>query len=114
MAPAPKLAESVVAPKPTPKPEYAPKPTERVVASKPATPSRPTIAPESQPTKQRLSLSDEAKLASAQKGSKKKIDALTIVALIAFGLAILSLIWGALPADDRIDLDVTPIEQTAE
>ncbi len=120
VAPEPKVAPKVAAPikpaiAPEPKPTPAPQPAEEVVTPKPAAPARPvaavkpTVAPE--PAKQRLSLSDEAKAQVSKSAPRKKVDGITIVAILALALALLSLIWGAIPSNDPITLD---IEQVAE
>lgn len=44
----------------------------------------------------------------------KKVDALTIVALVAVAMALLCLIWGAITPSDNIELEVEQIEQVAE
>ena len=119
VAPESKVAPKVAAPvkpavAPEPKPAPAPKPAESVVSPKPAAPARPvapkpTAAPE--PAKQRLSLSDEAKAEALKSTPRKKVDGITIIAILALALALLSLIWGAMPSRDQITLDV---EQVAE
>ena len=117
--------EDIVVPKPatTPAPARV-KTTKPITPEKPAEPVRPVvtskptpkaagITSEPQPEKKPLSLSDEAKLAS-HRAPKKKFDIVTIFAIIALGLAILSLIWGAMPNRDKVDLDIEPIEQMTE
>ena len=121
------LEDDVVAPepvrpavaKPTPAKVEAPK---VAAAEKPAEPARPVVtpkptpkpAPAPQPEKKTLSLSDEAKQAAAHSAPKKKFDLITIIAFVALGLALLSLIWGMIPSRDRVELDVDAIEQVAE
>ena len=118
------LEEEFVAPeparpaavKPAPAKVEAPKPA---ATEQPTEPARPVVtpkpapkpAPAPQPEKKTLSLGDEAKQAAAP---KKKIDIITIIAFVALGLALLSLIWGAIPARDRVELDLEPMEQMAE
>jgi cell division septation protein DedD len=103
--------------KPAPVKVEAPKPT---TTEKPTEPVRPTVAPKPtpkpapQPEKKTILLSDEAKQSAANTAPKKKIDIITIIAFVALGLALLSLIWGAIPARDRVELELEPIEQVAE
>lgn len=118
---APKPQEPMVqqAPKPqAPKPE-APKPAEVAeqsgtqVATKRAD-SR-TEEEQSNPLGRLLHRreSDEQE-ATERKSSikahlpRKKMDGLTIVAFIALLLALISLIWGAIPSGENLDVDVTP------
>lgn len=43
--------------------------------------------------------------------TRKKLDGITIVAIVALCLALFSLIWGLIPSNDRVEVDV---EQVAE
>ena len=42
--------------------------------------------------------------------TRKKIDGITIAAFVALLLALLSLIWGAIPSGDRVEVNVEPTE----
>ena len=43
---------------------------------------------------------------------EKKMDGITIVALVALAMAFLALIWGMIPSNDRVEinLDTTTVE----
>ena len=117
-APAKKVeapAKVVESPRPA-EPKKAAEPEKTAEPAKPVTPKFAGVAPELQPEKKTLSLSDEAKQAANHRAPKKKIDFVTILAIVALGLAIISLVWGFLPsAEERVELVVEPVvEQVAE
>lgn len=87
--PAPKPAM----PKPAPKPQSEPQ-TRKVIYR--------TEEDEEQPTERKSRIQPHH--------TRKKIDGITIVAFVALLLALLSLIWGAIPSDDRVEINVEPTE----
>lgn len=88
----------VAAPTPQPAPQPAPQP-------------KPTIQAEPQPRKvvyrteeEEEAMERKSRIQSHQ--PRRKIDGITIAAFVALLLALLSLIWGALPSDDRVEVNV--------
>ncbi len=88
-----------------------------VVAPKPApqpTP-KPTIQTEPQPRKVIYHTEEEEEVLERKSRiqphqTRKKIDGITIAAFIALLLALLSLVWGAIPSGDRVEVNVEPTE----
>ena len=110
---APQQPAAPIAPKATPMPQQ---PT-TTPAPKPATP-KPAPKPQSEPqTRKVIYRTEEDEEQPTERKSRiqshhtrKKIDGITIVAFVALLLALLSLIWGAIPSDDRVEVSVEPTE----
>lgn len=100
VATSPKPAATPVAPKPTPKP--APKPAPAAIQADNDDEEEEYITTE--PRKPRVKAHQ----------SRRKVDGITVVALVAVALAIICIIWGMLPSNDNIELDLntTPVEIT--
>lgn len=101
-APKVEVAEPKTAPKTAPKP--APQPT-----------PKPTIQAEPQPRKVIYRTEEEDEVLERKSRiqphqTRKKIDGITIAAFVALLLALLSLIWGAIPSGDRVEVNVEPTE----
>lgn len=97
-APKVEVAEPKTAPKPAPQP----------------TP-KPTIQAEPQPRKVIYRTEEEDEVLERKSRiqphrTRKKIDGITIAAFVALLLALLSLIWGAIPSGDRVEVNVEPTE----
>ncbi|MBQ8271484.1 MAG: hypothetical protein IJZ09_00525 [Tidjanibacter sp.] len=97
---APKV--EVAAPKTAPKPATQPTP-------------KPTIQAEPQPRKVIYRTEEEDEVLDRKSRiqphqTRKKIDGITIAAFVALLLALLSLIWGAIPSGDRVEVNVEPTE----
>lgn len=93
-----------------PKVEVAP----RTTAPRTTTAPRPAPQPAPQPKKVLLKTEDEEEPIERKSKinphmTRKKMDGITIVAIVALALALISLIWGAIPSNDRVELDVEPI-----
>lgn len=126
------LEEDVVTPQPKP---VAPAPKPQPAApAKPAAPAAPKVevaapapqpkpqpapAPAPQPAPQPRKViyrTEEEEEATERKSriqphhTRKKIDGITIAAFVALLLALLSLIWGAIPSGDRVEVNVEPTE----
>lgn len=106
---APTAPEVVSKPSEAPKAPEAPRPT-----------PRPTVAPTPKPTQpqpiiRRSVEEDEEEIQPKSKiqshQTRRKIDGITIVAIVALALALFSLIWGMIPSNDRVEVEV---EQVAE
>ncbi len=107
-----------------PKPNAAPQPVApvapkvEVVQPQPQQQPVPTPAPtpkaEPQPRKVIYHIEDNEELKRRCRiqphQTRKKIDGITILALVAVLLAFLSLIWGILPSGDRVEVSVEPTE----
>lgn len=91
-APAPAPAPTP-APTPVPKPQAEPQPRKVIYR---------TEEDEEQPTERKRRIQPHQ--------THKKIDGITIVAFVALLLALLSLIWGAIPSGDRVEVEVEPTE----
>ena len=90
-----KPAEQKVAPAVTPRPAprpAAPAPQPKVVGK---------IEEEEEPIQRKSKIQAHF--------TRKKIDGITIIAFIAVAMALISLIWGMIPSNDRVELDVEPI-----
>ena len=87
-----KPAEPKVAPTVTPRPTPTPRP---------AMPAKPTKVEEDEEPIERKSRI-QAHM------PRKKIDGITIVAIIALAMALISVIWGAIPSNDRVELEIEP------
>ncbi len=87
-----KPAEPKVAPTATPRPTPTPRP---------AMPAKPTKVEEDEEPIERKSRI-QAHM------PHKKIDGITIVAIIALAMALISVIWGAIPSNDRVELEIEP------
>ncbi len=100
VATSPKPAATPVAPKPTPKP--TPKPAPAAMQADNDDEEEEYITTE--PRKPRVKAHQ----------SRRKVDGITVVALVAVALAIICIIWGMLPSNDNIELDLntTPVEIT--
>jgi hypothetical protein len=95
-----KPAEQKVAPVATPRPTQQPAP-------------RPVQHPTPQPKVVGKIEEEEEPIQRKSKiqahFTRKKIDGITIIAFIAVAMALISLIWGMIPSNDRVELDVEPI-----
>ena len=100
VATSPKPATAPVAPKPTPKP--TPKPAPAAIRADNDDEEEEYIT--TKPRKPRVKAHQ----------SRRKVDGITVVALVAVALAIICIIWGMLPSNDNIELDLTttPVEIT--
>lgn len=87
-----KPTEPKVAPTATPRPTPIPRP---------AMPAKPTKVEEDEEPIERKSRI-QAHM------PHKKIDGITIVAIIALAMALISVIWGAIPSNDRVELEIEP------
>lgn len=109
VAPQPQQPATPVVPKPAVASEPEPKPT-------PVAPAAPKPHTEPQPRKVIYCTEEEEEQPTERKSRiqshhpRKKIDGITVVALVAVLLALLSLVWGILPSDDRVKVDVEPTE----
>lgn len=125
------LEEDVVAPQP--KPVAPAKPATPVAPATPAAPKVEVAAPALQPKpapapapapapqpapepRKVIYRTEEEEEAPERKSriqphqTRKKIDGITIAAFVALLLALLSLIWGAIPSGDRVEVNVEPTE----
>ena len=119
---APQQPAAPVAPKATPMPQQPTTPVPKPATPKPATPKPATPKPapktQSEPqTRKVIYRTEEDEEQPTERKSRiqphhtrKKIDGITIVAFVALLLALLSLIWGAIPSDDRVEVNVDPTE----
>lgn len=88
-----------------------------VAKAQPVAPTPQPVAPTPQPKKVIYKTEEEDE--STERRSKiqphhtrKKMDGITIVALVALAMAFLALIWGMIPSNDRVEvnLDTTTVE----
>lgn len=87
-----KPAEPKVAPTATPRPTPTPRP---------AMPAKPTkVEEDDEPIERKSRIQAHM--------PHKKIDGITIVAIIALAMALISVIWGAIPSNDRVELEIEP------
>lgn len=109
VAPAPQPAQpqpQVVTPKPQPQPE--------VVTPKP----QPQAAtPKAEPTKvvyrtDEDDVTEKRRSRIQQHHTRKKVDGITVVAIVAVLMALLALVWGLIPANDQVEfnLNTTTVE----
>ncbi len=114
---APQQPVAPVAPKATTMPQQPTTPAPTTPAPKPAMP-KPAPKPQSEPqTRKVIYRTEEDEEQPTERKSRiqphhtrKKIDGITIVAFVALLLALLALIWGAIPSDDRVEVNVEPTE----
>lgn len=106
--PAPVAPSATVAPsapvepqKPT-EPKVAPTVTPRPTPTpRPAMPAKPTkVEEDDEPIERKSRIQAHM--------PHKKIDGITIVAIIALAMALISVIWGAIPSNDRVELEIEP------
>lgn len=94
-----KPAEQKVAPAVTPRPVQQPAPRPAAPAPQPKVVGK--IEEEEEPIQRKSKIQAHF--------TRKKIDGITIIAFIAVAMALISLIWGMIPSNDRVELDVEPI-----
>lgn len=115
---APILPNAPVAPAQPMQPATPAKPAEptTTMQSAPRVTAKPQPSiPTPQPKKVVYKFEDEEKEPMERKSkiqphhTRKKMDGITIVALIALAMALLALIWGMIPSDDRVEVNVDEV-----
>ena len=102
---APKVAPAQPAQPAQPQPQVVtPKPQPQVVAPK-AEPTKVVYRTEEEVTERRRSRIQ-------QHHTRKKVDGITVVAIVAVLMALLALVWGLIPANDQVEfnLNTTTVE----
>ena len=121
-APAPSKPITPAAPKVDPAPQPAqpqpqvvtPKPQPQVVTPKP---QPQVVAPKAEPTKvvyrtEEDEVTERRRSRIQQHHTRKKVDGITVVAIVAVLMALLALVWGLIPANDQVEfnLNTTTVE----
>ena len=113
VAPAPSKPIAPAAPKVAPAPQPA-QPQPQVVTPRP---QPQAAAPKTEPTKvvyrtEEDEVTEKRRSRIQQHHTRKKVDGITVVAIVAVLMALLALVWGLIPANDQVEfnLNTTTVE----
>ena len=90
----------------------------KVTPAQPAQPAQPqVVAPKAEPTKvvyrtEEDEVTERRRSRIQQHHTRKKVDGITVVAIVAVLMALLALVWGLIPANDQVEfnLNTTTVE----